>query len=397
MLASKLISSNSFTNKIIVLFFGVFIFSCKQPEQSVGYMGIWMEVKKSGNTFRRIDCGYAGETITVTSDSLYHNGVMEDLSFKVDHIKQAGNKTTFFVNKEELSFYRFSWVDQDLGIAKWETSINGELMSRYFVNQLNKNKINIVKGTETDCITSEDQGDQFHEFLPIGDGTKTLYVEDDNCISIKNYNAEQLYERCFEGVTIRIRNLKGNFLPLTLISGKKSIDVEFSPADDDWVTKALTLYDGETKDGQKILLPSTLSIRDFDFDRIISQFDNQNNKLNGTIKDLEDTVKLKDIDVYGIADILNSTPVNQNNLPVYREASLELIDLEMYNEARIILLDLVKNYPADKELFLNLGDAQWGFDDQSGAKESYQTYLTLLKREGKSPQEAPKRVTERVR
>jgi hypothetical protein len=224
-----------------------------------------------------------------------------------------------------------------------------------------------------------------------------LYVEDDNCISIKNNHAEQLYERCFEGVTIRIRNLKGNFLPLTLISGKKSIDVEFSPADDDWVTKALTLYDGETKDGQKILLPSTVSIRDFDFDRIISQFDNQNSKLNATIKDLEDAVKLKDIDVYGIADILNSTPVNQNNLPVYRKASQELIDLEMYNEARIILLDLVKNNPVDKELFLNLGDAQWGFDDQSGAKESYQTYLTLLKREGKSPQEAPKRVTERVR
>lgn len=397
MLAGKLISSNSLTKKIIVLFFVVFVLSCKQPEQSVGYTGIWMEVKKSGNTFQRIDCGYEGETLTVTSDSLYHKGVMEDFSFEVDHIKQAGNKTTFFINKDELSFYRFSWLDQELGIARWETSIKGEVMSRYFVSQLKKKNVKIVKGTETDCISSEDQGDQFNKFLPIGDGTKTLYVEDDNCISIQNNNAEQLYERCFEGLIIRIRNLKGNFLPLTLISGKKSIDVKFSPAGGDWVTKALTLYSGETKDGQEILLPATVSIKDFDFDRIISQFDNQNNKLSATIKDLENVAKLKDIDVYGIADILNSTPVNQNNLLVYKTASQELMDLEMYNEARIILLDLVKNYPGDEELFLNLGDSQWGFDDQSGAKESYQTYLTLLKRKGKSLQEAPIRVTERLR
>ena len=397
MLAGKMISSNSLKKKFIVLFFVGFIFSCKRPEQSVGYTGVWMEVKKSGNTFQRIDCGYAGETLTVSSDSLYQKGVMEDFNFKVDHIKHAEDKTTFFTGKGELSFYRFSWIDQELGIAKWETSINGELMSRYFVNQLNEKKVKTVKGTETDCITSEDKGDQVNEFLPIGDGTKTLYVENDNCISIQNNNAKQLYERCLEGVLIRIRNLKGNFLPLTLISGKRTIDVDFTSAGDDWVTKSLTLYSGKTKDGQKILLPAAVSIKEFDFDRILSQFDNQNKPPSATIKDLEIDAKLEDIDVYGVADILNSSPVNHNNLPIYRKAAQKLMDLEMYNEARIILLDLVKTYPEDEDLHLNLGDAQWSFYDQGGAKESYQTYLTLLKSKSKSLQEVPSRVTDRLK
>jgi hypothetical protein len=224
-----------------------------------------------------------------------------------------------------------------------------------------------------------------------------LYVDNDNCISIQNNNAEQLYERCFEGVLIRIRNLKGNFLPLTFISGKRSIDVDFAPAGDDWATKALTFYSGETKDGQKILLPAAVSIKEFDFDRILSQFANQNKQPSATIKDLESDAKLKDIDVYGVADILNSSPVNHNNLPIYRKAAQKLMDLEMYNEARIILLDLVKNYPEDEKLFLNLGDVQWGFDDQGGAKESYQTYLTLLKRKSKSLHEVPSRVTDRLK
>jgi hypothetical protein len=397
MLAGNMISFNSLTKNISILFLLVFIFSCRQPEQSAGYTGIWMEVKKSGNTFQRIDCGYANETITATSDSLYQKGVMEDFNFKVDHIKHAEDKTTFFTDKEELSFYSFSWIDQELGIAKWETSINGELMSRYFVNQLNQKIVKTVKGTETDCITSEDQGDQVNEFLPIGDGTKTLYVQNNNCISIQNNNAEQLYERCFEGVLIRIRNLKGSFLPLTFISGNRSIDVDFTPSGDDWVTKTLTLYSGKTKDGQKILLPAAVSIKEFDFDRILSQFDNQNKPPSATIKDLESDAKLQDIDVYGVADILNSSPVNHNNLPIYRKAAQKLMDLEMYNEARIILLDLVKTYPEDEGLLLNLGDAQWSFDDQNGAKISYQNYLTLLKRKSKSLQEAPSRVTDRLK
>jgi hypothetical protein len=397
MLAEKMTSPNHFTNKIIVLFFVVFIFSCKQAERSADYTGTWIEVKKSGNTFQRIDCGYDGETLTVTSDSLYHKGVMEDFDFKVDHIKQAGDKTTFFTGEGELSFYRFSWINQELRIAKWETSINGELMSKYFVSHEKGKNILTVKGTETDCIIGEDQSDHIKESLAIGDGTKTLFVEDGNCISIRNKNAEQSYEQCFEGVTIRIRNLKGNFLPLTLLSGKKSIDVEFSPAGADWVTKTLTLYSGETKDKQKILLPSTLSIKDFDFDRIITQFDNQNKQLKETLEDLESVAKLKDINVYRIADMLHLSPVNQNNLLVYKKAAQQLMDLEMYNEARIILLDLVKTYPENEELFLNLGDAQWGFDDPSGAKESYLTYLTLLKKQGKSSQEVPKRVTKRTK
>jgi hypothetical protein len=397
MLDGNMISFNSLTKNISILFLLVFIFSCRQPEQSAGYTGIWMEVKKSGDTFQRIDCGYADETITATSDSLYQKGVMEDFNFKVDHIEHTRDKTTFFTDKEELSFYRFSWIDQELGIAKWESSIKGELMSRYFVNQLNQKKVKTVKGTETDCITSEDQGDQVNEFVPIGDGTKTLYVQNNNCISIQNNNAEQLYERCFEGVTISIRHLKGNFLPLNLISGQKSIDVNFIPAGDDWVTKALTLYSGKTKDGQKILLPAAVSIKEFDFDKFLSQFDNQNKQSGGTLNDLQDVAKLQDIDVYGVADILNSSPVNHNNLPIYRKAAQKLLDLEMYNEARIILLDLVKTYPEDEDLLLNLGDAQWSFDDQNGAKVSYQNYLTLLKIKSKSLQEVPSRVTDRLK
>ena len=253
--------------------------SCTPQKQQNDFTGTWMEVKKAGSSFQRIDCGYDGEIIRVTDDSVYHKGVMEDTDFKIDHTKQEADQVTFFPNQTGQSSYRFSWVNQQRGIVRLDISIDGAAYSKYLVNQLHSKNIKTVKGTAADCITAE--------------------------------GAEE--------------------------SSSKPV--------------------------------------------------------NSGLNELQNPKKLLDKDVYGIADILASTPVTKTNLPVYHQAARNLMHAGMYNEARIILLELVPISPANAALFLDLGDAQWGFNDQSGAKTTYQQYLEL----NKDSMAIPPRVSERLK
>jgi hypothetical protein len=384
-------------NFTFILFFFAMVVACKPQPQLGSYAGTWMEVKKTGSAYQRVDCGYAGDILRITNDSVYHKSIMEDSDFKIDHIKQEDDQATFYADQKEQSYYKLSWIDEQRGLVTCETSIDGALTIRYFVNQGNLKNVGIVKGTKADCITNEDTGDRINESMAIGDGNKTLYVEDDNCISVRNNKNELLYNRCFEGVTLKIRYAQGNFLPLTFTSGFKSMEVNFYASGNTWISKTVTYYNDTTNKAQKQMLPMTISVKEFDFKTIANQFVKPDKPLSAGLEDLQNEAKLQDIDVYGVADILAASPVNVTNMPVYSKAAHDLIEAERYNEARIILLELVKASPQNAELFLDLGDAQWGFDNQGDAKKSYQTYLTLLKSNANDPEQVPQRVLSRTK
>jgi len=377
-----------------ILLLLILVTACTPQKKLPDFTGTWMVIEKSGTTYERIDCGYPQETLNVTRDSVYHKGVMEDFEFRVDHIREETNQSTLFHDKEERGFYRFVWVDQQRGIAKWEVNDGNTVISRYFVNQLNIENIRTVKGTKNDCLTSEDTLDRINDSLRIDGGSKMLYVKDDNCIVIKNSKGEDLYERCFDGVTVKIRNLQGSFLPLTFISGSKAIDADFYKEGHNWTSKTVS-YSGSMTKEIPLKQSMAISINEFDFENIVTTFDALIERPQLDVSILQNAGKLQDLDVYKIADILQASPVNPNNVILYRKAAHELINEEMYNEARIILLELVGLLPKDADLFLDLGDAQWGFDDQDAAKKSYQVYIGLLNSgdSGKVPQ----RVRERIK
>ena len=67
-----------------------------------------------------------------------------------------------------------------------------------------------------------------------------------------------------------------------------------------------------------------------------------------------------------------------------------------YNESIYLLEKILEKFPNRTVAYLNLGDAYWGLDDKTKAKEAYQTYIKQMKENGKE-KKIPKVVLERVK
>jgi hypothetical protein len=376
--------------KVVLLLLIFVLASCNSKENSIDYHGAWLRVKKTNADYVLVDCGYDGESIIATAQTIMHKGVMEDADTKIDHTKQDGDTVILFIDKAETSYYKFSWTDKDNGIAQWEVKEpDAPVTTNYFVNQTKSDKIKVVKGGKGDCVTNDDVGDVVNDTFKIGDGNATLYVEDTDCISVRNTKDETLVARCFENSIVRVRKVKGDHLPLTIINGDKSVDIDFLRNGNDWISKSATYYDGSNKSTK----PIEISIKDFDFGTIIEKFSGATTEATSasSIESLKDRQKLKDLDIYAVAKILAATPISNDNVTAYNDAAYYLIENEQFNEARIILLEVVKFAPDRTVAYLNLGDAEWGFDDKENAMASYKKYISMMTTQGgkaKIPQRA---------
>lgn len=384
-------------NKIpaVIILLLLFITSCKQTNLNKEYLDTWIEVEKTNSTYHIVDCGYSGESIIVLKDSIIHKGIMEDYKFNINRTTQENDKTSLFTGEDGKSFYKFSWADQEKGICKWEIKSEDKTVIKYFVRQSDAKNIKTVKGIN--CITNEDVGDTVNDSLAIGDGTKILTIEDNNCIVIRNKKEEVLFDTCFENMTVKIRHTKGGFLPLTFISGTKSIDVDFHSEGKEWMSKKATYYSSNGS-GDEVKKENTLttSLKDFDFEAIAIRFDNMDDGVPIKVADLQNPEEILDQNIYGIADLLNANPVSHDNLKNYYDAALSLTKAEKYNEARIILLEMVKLSPKQAQYLLALGDAQWGFDNKEEAVRSYQQYI-IFSGSSKSAPTIPQRVEDRIK
>lgn len=127
--------------------------SCKGQKDVSDFTTTWYEVKKQGNNYLIVDCGYEGESFKIQNDSIYDHGTMEDSTFKIHHIVKGDDLTSFYINENDK--YKISWIDKTKGIIKRESDIDG-YTTKYYVSKVNLNKINRVKGSSKDCISSED-------------------------------------------------------------------------------------------------------------------------------------------------------------------------------------------------------------------------------------------------
>lgn len=261
-----------FKKSALIITIITLMMSCKPEVHTDANIGTFTAVSKSPSGYELMDNDLV-ESITISRDSIYHKEPMEDVKFKIDHIKQEGRQTTYYPEKYDKSYYKFSWIDQQKGIAVFEINIDGNAIQRYFVNEANLSSIKKAKPSQEVKITEEKTGDIIKDSLKIDDGSKTLYIEDEDCILIRNAKGEQLYERCFEDVMLRLRAVKGNLLPLTFISGSKSIDLDFIAAGKDWVSNSATLYEPSTNGERKVTRPLIISVKDFTFDAVASKFD----------------------------------------------------------------------------------------------------------------------------
>lgn len=117
------------------------------------YTTTWFEIKKQGNNYTIVDCGYEGQSFKIQNDSIYDHDIMEDSSFKIHHIVKKDDLTSFYINEKDK--YSISWINKEKGIIKRVSDIDDNII-KYYVNKSNLNKITKVKGTSKDCISSEE-------------------------------------------------------------------------------------------------------------------------------------------------------------------------------------------------------------------------------------------------
>ncbi|WP_160139355.1 hypothetical protein [Chryseobacterium sp. c4a] len=174
-----------------LLLFFLAINSCKGQKDISDLTTTWYEIKKQGNIYIIIDCGYEGESFKIENDSIYDHGIMEDSVFKLHHVVSESDITSIYINEKEK--YEISWIDKTKGIIKRINNIDDNIV-KYYVNKTNLNKIKKVKGNSKDCITNEDFEDSVKTLKDkkwySADGTwKTNCTDGEGSITIEGKKA----------------------------------------------------------------------------------------------------------------------------------------------------------------------------------------------------------------
>lgn len=371
--------------------------SCNSQGSKKEYLGEWVKVSQQKNEFVIVKCDYESEILKVSDNSIFEHGIMEDTNYKITRIKNNDKEDLLFIEKDEKSYFKFNWIDKEKGIAKWQVSDNNSKIDKYFVLRSKLKGIKSVKGTGKDCITSGEVGDNVNDSFVLNN-SDIFSVEDENCILLKNKQEKTLLENCFDGTIIKIRHISKDFIPLTFISGQYLMDIDFYKKNNQWISKSVTYYDGNST-GEKIQKQDiAISFKEFKFNSVREKF---NTKAAAVVASSFDKIKdkntLVNLDIYAISDILKENPVSIKNITIYNDAAYYLIEAKNYNEARIILLDIVKFSPDRIVAYLNLADAEWGFDEKQDAKKSYKKYIELMKEKGKDLNKIPQRVYDRIK
>jgi len=116
--------------------------------ENASYIGEWFYVNKINEDY--IYCKDISRSIIIDTNSIKDHSPMEDSDFKIDHIKKIGNFTYLYIDKKEISYYKFEWVIKQKGIAKW---IFGNYEGDYFINKkfLNQIKQQNCEKEESSC------------------------------------------------------------------------------------------------------------------------------------------------------------------------------------------------------------------------------------------------------
>ncbi|MCJ7934538.1 MAG: tetratricopeptide repeat protein [Chryseobacterium sp.] len=67
-----------------------------------------------------------------------------------------------------------------------------------------------------------------------------------------------------------------------------------------------------------------------------------------------------------------------------------------YSDAKLLLNNIISQYPERVVAYLNLADAEWSLDNKEEAKKNYNLYLSLMKKQNKNLSKIPKRVYDRI-
>lgn len=93
--------------------------------------------------------------------------------------------------------------------------------------------------------------------------------------------------------------------------------------------------------------------------------------------------------------ILSELPLNRSRVTSYNNIAYYLEQSGHHDSAIHLLEKIIKHFPDRIVAYINLGDAYWGLEKHTEAREAYQNYIRLM-RENNREQRIPKRVFDRV-
>src|SRR5690554_138880 len=88
-------------------------------------------------------------------------------------------------------------------------------------------------------------------------------------------------------------------------------------------------------------------------------------------------------------------PVSLSNVVHYNNIGYYLDEAGYHEGAIYVLNEVVAAFPNRTVAYINLGDAYWGLEEHTEARQAYQTYIRLM-RENNREQRIPQRVFERI-
>jgi len=118
-------------------------------------------------------------------------------------------------------------------------------------------------------VEQQDTGTVNAPSFKTADGLSTVSVTNDSCLIITAIKTGKLtFDKCFENIIIQFRPMQGNVLPLTFISGKHFMDIDFRSEGEEWVASEVMIFN-PAKDGEKGELKKVhVVLSDFDYSSI---------------------------------------------------------------------------------------------------------------------------------
>ncbi|WP_326983277.1 hypothetical protein VUJ46_01645 [Chryseobacterium sp. MYb264] len=78
------------------------------------YIGKWLPIDKNNEKYYY--CTDSNKFIEVGKNTIYDHTPMENSNFSINHVRNEGNETYLYLDKQESSYYILNWIDREQGI-----------------------------------------------------------------------------------------------------------------------------------------------------------------------------------------------------------------------------------------------------------------------------------------
>lgn len=111
----------------------------------------------------------------------------------------------------------------------------------------------------------------------------------------------------------------------------------------------------------------------------------------------EEKLNLSNEDIFISYPVLARSNIKIINVEAANNLAFSLQQKRAYDDSRLLLENIVSQYPDRVVAYLNLADTDWALGNKEQARKNYTIYVSLMKKQKKNLDKIPQRVFERTR